>query len=331
MKVQVFSSDLEEMLFESQHPCFFENSSGVRESRYSTDMFLGKGSYRQIQFLGIYISYGETLFVKDTRLYMDSETEAVEMRFELNGKIAAQTSLNSPLFSFMGGEHNILYLKDFRGYLDLSGGSLRRVLEIVFEPSVFLQHLPLEYQMFKAFKRLIDTQNTGLLSKRNYPITKSMYGIISDIISCQRQGTFKRMFLESKIVELLLLQLEQINSLDATRLTKLGKKDIEKIYAVKEMLENDFKHIETIANLARMVGTNAFVLKKGFRELFGTSVFQYWKRLRLYTARELIQEKGLSVQETARKIGYKNPQHFTTAFKREFGITPGNLKDSRQF
>lgn len=100
------------------------------------------------------------------------------------------------------------------------------------------------------------------------------------------------------------------------------------MYAVKEMLERDFKNIETIANLARMVGTNEFVLKKGFRELFGTSVFQYWKRLRLYTARELIQDKGLNVQETARKIGYKNPQHFTTAFKREFGITPGTLKDS---
>ena len=261
-------------------------------------------------------------------MYLESEVDAVEMRFELSGQVTARTSLNSPFFSFSSGEHNIIYFKDFSGYIDFSGRSPRRVLEIVFKPSMFLQYLPQEYQMFKKFRKLIDKQNIGLLSKSNYPITKTMYRIISAIISCQRTGLFKRMFLESKVVELLLLQLEQINSLDPNHLPELGKKDIEKMYAVKEMLERDFKNIETIANLARMVGTNEFVLKKGFRELFGTSIFQYWKRLRLDAAMELIRDKGLNVQETARKIGYKNPQHFTTAFKREFGITPGTLKDS---
>ena len=86
-----------------------------------------------------------------------------------------------------------------------------------------------------------------------------------------------------------------------------------------------FKRIDTLNGLAKRVGTNEYTLKKGFKELFGVSVFQYWKGLRLETAKTALLEEGLSVQEVSRKIGYKNPQHFTTAFKKQFGLTPSAL------
>lgn len=43
-------------------------------------------------------------------------------------------------------------------------------------------------------------------------------------------------------------------------------------------------------------------------------------------ARFLLEEERRSVFEVAQIVGYKNPQHFSTAFKRFFGLSPGQLK-----
>ncbi|MEM1260306.1 MAG: AraC family transcriptional regulator, partial [Bacteroidota bacterium] len=182
------------------------------------------------------------------------------------------------------------------------------------------------YVVKSDFKKAMQTRQTAVLSRHNHPITLEMYAIINDIIQCERQGLFKRIFLESKVISLLLLQLEQIDAYSSNPICKgIKKEDVEKMYAVKELIDKNFKQIETLNGLAKRVGTNEYTLKKGFKELFGTSVFQYWKGLRLHTAKSMLREDGLSVQEVSRRIGYKNPQHFTTAFKRQFGVAPSKI------
>jgi AraC family transcriptional activator of pyochelin receptor len=43
-------------------------------------------------------------------------------------------------------------------------------------------------------------------------------------------------------------------------------------------------------------------------------------------ARMLLLEEKMLVSEVAGTIGYKNANHFSTAFKRKFGITPKALR-----
>ncbi|WP_103192391.1 helix-turn-helix domain-containing protein [Formosa algae] len=37
-------------------------------------------------------------------------------------------------------------------------------------------------------------------------------------------------------------------------------------------------------------------------------------------------EQGYTIAETAYEIGYKNPQHFTAAFKKKYNYLPSKLK-----
>ncbi|MEO0901904.1 MAG: AraC family transcriptional regulator, partial [Bacteroidota bacterium] len=194
-------------------------------------------------------------------------------------------------------------------------------------PSFVKKYFPEDHLLFDVFRKAIADKETAILSKHNYPITLEMYSIINEIIHCERTGLFKRIFLESKVISLLLLQMEQISSFDHQNSSPtLKKEDVEKMYEVKELLDLNFKKTDTLTNLAKKVGTNEYTLKKGFKELFGTSVFQYWKRIRLQTAKSMLLDEGLSVQEVSLKIGYKNPQHFTTAFKKQFGTVPSAIK-----
>lgn len=40
----------------------------------------------------------------------------------------------------------------------------------------------------------------------------------------------------------------------------------------------------------------------------------------------MLLQKGKTVSETADLVGYKNPQHFTAAFKGYYGMLPSELK-----
>ncbi|MEX2568569.1 MAG: helix-turn-helix domain-containing protein [Cyclobacteriaceae bacterium] len=46
----------------------------------------------------------------------------------------------------------------------------------------------------------------------------------------------------------------------------------------------------------------------------------------MHQARKRLLEERLSVYEVSEMAGYKNPQHFSTAFKKFFGFNPSRLK-----
>lgn len=75
--------------------------------------------------------------------------------------------------------------------------------------------------------------------------------------------------------------------------------------------------------LARQVGLNDFKLKRGFRQVFGTTAFGYLHDQRMERARQLLEERRFNVTEVACTVGYANPSHFAAAFKRKFGVNPG--------
>jgi len=72
----------------------------------------------------------------------------------------------------------------------------------------------------------------------------------------------------------------------------------------------------TIRELSRKVAMNECYLKKGFKEIFGTTIYDYFQRERMEKARQLLYEQGLSVSEVASRMGYSSISHFSTAFKK---------------
>ena len=327
MKTRIYDADLKDMLVEAHYPDWFKDrDADILERSFSADIFLGKGNYKEVYFEGVHIGYGNLELSKNTVIHFESDFETVEMHFALHGTTTASSDYFKETIKFSPGSHNIFYTNGFTGMAEWSSRFPLRIFEINMTPTFFEKYIPNGNTLFKEFKKSMLFKKTAILSQRNYPITLEMYTIINEIIQCERKGLFKRIFLESKVISLLLLQLEQIDSYNSdTTHQSLKPEDIEKMYAVKEMLDMNFKKTDTLIGLAKKVGTNEYTLKKGFKELFGVSVFQYWKGLRLETAKSMLYEEGLSVQEVSRKIGYKNPQHFTTAFKKQFGVVPSKL------
>ena len=101
--------------------------------------------------------------------------------------------------------------------------------------------------------------------------------------------------------------------------------DREKITRAREVLLQHIGEPLTIKELSRKVAINECYLKKGFKELFGTTIFDFYQTQRMEHAKYLLYDKGLSVTEVSMLLGYSSISHFSTAFKKHTGIKPCEL------
>ncbi len=98
--------------------------------------------------------------------------------------------------------------------------------------------------------------------------------------------------------------------------------DIEKLRLVKQFIEQHFLEGLTLTMLCREAALNEFKLKKGFKQLFGTSAIQYVRHLRMKYAQALLRDSATCIEEVSSRVGYRYPNHFSTAYKKHFGMVP---------
>lgn len=134
-----------------------------------------------------------------------------------------------------------------------------------------------------------------------------------------------RIFLESKMLEIVAVMLE-LEHRCAENQQFIPKRDEEKLRYAREILERDIANPPSLSRLARLVGSNEFALKKGFKTLFGAPVFRYLQQLRMARAAELLCSTDQQVSEIALAVGYENMSAFTRAFRQEQGVLPSEWR-----
>ncbi|WP_316808796.1 AraC family transcriptional regulator [Pedobacter agri] len=146
--------------------------------------------------------------------------------------------------------------------------------------------------------------------------------LLQVLINSPHQGRLKRIFIESKIFELIIFYISQKKKKSAFL---LKKEDVEKVLIAKKIVESDLQNPNSLLELSRRTGINDFKLKKGFKELTGYTVFGYLYKIRMEKAYHYLNHDKKPVNEVSFLVGYKNPQHFIAAFKKLYHVLPGSL------
>jgi AraC-like DNA-binding protein len=98
------------------------------------------------------------------------------------------------------------------------------------------------------------------------------------------------------------------------------------MHEVKELLRSRLANPPTLAEVATAVGTNDFTLKRNFKAVFGQPVYAHLLAIRLTHACQLLKDSRQSIKEVAAAVGYAYANHFTTAFRRTYGLSPGQYR-----
>jgi len=166
----------------------------------------------------------------------------------------------------------------------------------------------------------------------SYPISVGIKNLLSEIRSSDLQGGLKALYRQSKITELLLRQLQDIYRFQQQSISsRIPPRDLEKLYWVKEYLETNSLGNISLSKLSKDSGLNLFKLKKEFKELFGVTVFEQVRALRMRYALNVLTDTDTTVGEVAQILGYEHTQHFSTAFKKHFGKSPSHYMARKDY
>jgi AraC-like DNA-binding protein len=149
----------------------------------------------------------------------------------------------------------------------------------------------------------------------------ALRGIIQEILTFTAPIDQQDLFLKIKIHEFLFYLFGASLPVDPIR-----PEIKDRLLEVKKIIEQQFTQHFTIRQLARKSGMNTTSFKTAFKRAFGMAPFEYLVEIRMQHALTLLQKRDLSIQRVADASGYKSFGSFIKAFKRRFGVTPGQIK-----
>ena len=131
------------------------------------------------------------------------------------------------------------------------------------------------------------------------------------------QGAARRLALQARVLQFAALLSASLNGEPVVPKTARHQRFVERARA---LLECRLSCPPDLSELARAVGLNPHSLNLAFRAETGMSIGAYLTERRLARALEHL-EDGAGPTEAAARVGY-TPAHFSTAFKRRYGVSP---------
>jgi AraC-like DNA-binding protein len=196
--------------------------------------------------------------------------------------------------------------------------------------------LPLHLSQFVNPRKSDSTVSDNLLNFKHpasFSKTLSLCGrtrmLLEALLNHSYTDSLENIYINGQSQMLLLYSLECMvgeKEVEAFQCKFLANEaDRGKITRAREILLQHIGEPLTIKELSRKVAINECYLKKGFKEMFGTTIFDFYQGQRMEHARYLLYEKGLSVTEVSVMLGYSSISHFSTAFKKHTGLKPCEL------
>ncbi|MCE6990023.1 helix-turn-helix transcriptional regulator [Dyadobacter sp. CY323] len=257
-------------------------------------------------------------------LHDSSPSDTVNINFHLSGKLDTQFVGIKRELNMRPRKHNLVYAPD--------GGNINKVAS---KSSLEMFHISLEKNFFSGALGCDDPWSEKIHENlyHNRPfsgtegtldMTPHMLRLIDEMRVCTYSGPMRNLMIQSKTLELLALQIEQFKS-PGPASDSVKPDEAEKLYALKKHLEVHFLSDLSLSELSRVCLLNEFKVKKGFKTLFGETVFGYVRKLRMEYAAKLLKDCNMSVEAVANILGYEHSQHFSVAFKKFTGVSPSQI------
>ena len=98
----------------------------------------------------------------------------------------------------------------------------------------------------------------------------------------------------------------------------------------KKILDHLYTSMPSIDEIAKEFFMSASTLKRQFKRVFGSNVYEYYLSRKMQLAKNILEEKNVKVSEVAAQLHYENVSHFIKIFKKIHGFQPGKISKSKQ-
>ncbi|MEH0152978.1 AraC family transcriptional regulator [Limibacter armeniacum] len=129
-------------------------------------------------------------------------------------------------------------------------------------------------------------------------------------------------YIRIKAEELLCLLFVELHKRENAPVQALNEKDALSIYRVRDKIVSNLGIPPILGELANEIGMSESKLKRLFKQIFGSSIYNYYQKFRMQEAARLLKGQQMSVSEVGYQLGFSNLSHFTKVFEEHIGMKP---------
>lgn len=228
------------------------------------------------------------------------------------------------------GEGVLAYLPRTRATVEVFPNNRVSGISLHFSVNTF-------YDLFKQVPQCLGNLGSGFgqksMARRFYQQSrfdsKTLF-VLRQILDCPYKGEIRRLFFESKALELVALKLAEFGSDTLMEASDLNRTDVDRVREAYHILLAALETPPSLVDLSRLVGINRNKLNKGFKGLYGDTAFNVLRDARLSKAKSMLKSTDMSLSEIALAVGYNSQANFTTAFRKHYGKTPRIVRREEQ-
>ncbi len=315
-----------------QNPVGRRGAEGVETIR-ALPADLGQGGFYNLACRrGLTLCLNRSRFDRDYHARITCPSPVVTFAFCMSGRTCTRVRRRNASMEMGAGDAFAYYFKEPRLEQQIRGGQSVGVLAVHFSPETLLRLAsPFNGRSFGAEETLRKALKKGELSLSR-PMTPQMNRLLREVLTCPHKGMFRKLFLESRTLELTACHLEQVFLRDfpKTSARPLSPEDRDRIIHARDILVGRLQFPPALPELAREAGMSHTRLTRGFKKLFGCTVFEYLRSERLNYGRTLLEEDRLSITEAALEAGFSSSSHFAAAFQRAYGVSPSAYRSGKR-
>ncbi|EHS53816.1 transcriptional regulator, AraC family [Rhizobium sp. PDO1-076] len=169
----------------------------------------------------------------------------------------------------------------------------------------------------------------AVLDNGRLPVSRVLEGnrmvarLAQDLLSPVYMGSMGALWRESRAMELLAHQLDHLAD-GAPIAAAFTLSELARVRDAHQQLITQLRCPPSLDGLANQVRLSPRRLNQAFRHLYGMTVFGALLDARMKAASRLMRERtDLPLKHVAWMVGYRQLSNFVTAYRRRFGVSPG--------
>jgi AraC-like DNA-binding protein len=276
----------------------------------------------------VYVIAGDCTYI-NPRVELVPGDGLIQFYFNLAGDLTLEVSRTEPLRF----NRPSLLVYHQPGGVDMkewvSPNARERLVAITMRAEYLLDEFLIDPADAPQQLRALVSGAPGKLQYCQLPLSSQMFDLANRLVDKPHRGTLGLLYTEALTQELLCLAVASFDMLAQAPREEYSERDLRCLHTARAILMKQLASPPSIRELARAAGMNETSLKRGFKAVFGETMFDFSVRCRMQHALVLLRDKKMPVARVSEAVGYSHQTTFATAFKRHFGLSPKDVRPIR--
>ena len=290
-----------------------------------SDIF-GQGSIQVIQFRsGMALSFQRRRFKHRTKVYGQTNEAFIGFHFCLAGfERMKVNSVGNDLQFYQDNNGFIIAKNGYQWQIEVPAEQNFLLVTIGFTLNDFRKVVYDQKERLPSVLQSVCEDKVPEFASVTMPSTPQIRLVLAQMLDPSLVLSHRKLYFEAKSLELIDLIIDFLNHTNHENRSArhFQSSEIDRLYHIREVMLKDLANPPNLYDLAKIAGMNHCKLNRGFKALFGNTVFGCLREMRLEKAKQLLTSGEMNVTEVSYSVGYSCLSHFAKAFKEQYHISP---------